>query len=166
MDPSPQLSDYPVSAIRPPQSEDSRALPALYRLTSLAGRADDPSAALKEILDEFVATFGADAGSIALVNPGTGRLEVEVQFGLPSGAEDFGLKLGHGVTGWCVLNARALLVPDVSIEARYIAVRPAARCEMAAPMRDGEQVIVAVVIIGCALETAGIHGLTLWMRTQ
>jgi hypothetical protein len=26
--------------------------------------------------------------------------------------------------------------------------------------------IVAVVIIGCALETAGIHGLTLWMRTQ
>jgi hypothetical protein len=26
--------------------------------------------------------------------------------------------------------------------------------------------IVAVVIIGCALETAGIHGLTLWLRTQ
>ncbi len=26
--------------------------------------------------------------------------------------------------------------------------------------------IVAVVIVGCALETAGIHGLTLWLRTQ
>ena len=142
------LSDYPVSGLRHPQSEDSRALPALYRLTSLAGRADDPSAALKEILDEFVATFNADAGSIALVNPGTGRLEVEVQFGLPSGAEDFGLKLGHGVTGWCVLNARSLLVPDVSTEARYIAVRPAARCEMAAPMRDGEQIIGVIDLEG------------------
>jgi hypothetical protein len=27
-------------------------------------------------------------------------------------------------------------------------------------------VIVAVVVVGCVLESAGIHGLTLWMRTQ
>ena len=141
MDPSLPLSDSPVSGIRHPQSEDSRALPALYRLTSLAGRADDPRAALREVLDEFVATFRADAGSIALVNPGTGRLEVEVELGLPSDTTSFGLKLGHGVTGWCVLNARALLVPDVAVEPRYIAVRTDTRCEMTAPMRDGEQVI-------------------------
>ena len=88
-----------------------------------------------------MATFGADAGSIALLNPSTGRLEVEVGIGLPNDTVNFGLKLGHGVTGWCVLNARPLLVPDVSTEPRYIAVRRAARCEMAAPMRDGEQVI-------------------------
>ena len=126
---------------RHPPAEDSRALPALYRLTSLAGRADDPRVALREVLDEFVATFGADAGSIALLNPNTGRLEVEVQIGGHAGSGDLGLKLGHGVTGWCVLNARALLVPDVTVEPRYIAVRPAARSEMAAPMRAGEQVI-------------------------
>jgi signal transduction histidine kinase len=120
---------------------DPRALPALYRLISLAGRADDAHAALHAVLEELVATFGADAGAIALLNPGTGRLETEVQFGLPPAGEDATLKLGHGITGWCVLNARALLVPDVSIEPRYIAVRPAARCEMAAPLRDGEHVI-------------------------
>ena len=131
----------PLSGVQSPVSEDSRALPALYRLTSLAGRADDPHGALKEILDEFVATFGADAGSISLVNPSSGRLEVEVQCGLPADSANAGLQLGHGVTGWCVLNARALLVPDVAIEPRYIAVRPATRCEMAAPMRDGEQVL-------------------------
>jgi signal transduction histidine kinase len=141
VDPSPPLSDSPVSGIRHPPSEDSRALPALYRLTSLAGRADDPRAAWREILDEFVATFRADAGSIALVNPESGRLEVEVELGLPSDATSYGLKLGHGVTGWCVLNARALLVPDVTVEPRYIAVRTDTRCEMTAPMRDGEQVL-------------------------
>ncbi len=93
------------------------------------------------MLDEFVTTFGADAGSIALLNPNTGRLEVEVHIGSPDTSHGLGLKLGHGVTGWCVLNARALLVPDVTAEPRYIAVRPAARSEMAAPMRDGEEVI-------------------------
>ena len=58
----------------------------------------------------------------------------------PTASTALGLN-GHGVTGWCVLNARALLVRDVTTEPRYIAVRTAARCEMAAPMRDGEQVI-------------------------
>jgi signal transduction histidine kinase len=127
--------------VRPPPSDDARALPALYRLTSLAGRADDPSAALREVLEELLTTFGADAGSIALVNPNSGRLEVEVQLGNPAGSDGLGLKPGHGVTGWSVLNARALLVPDVTVEPRYIAVRPTARSEMAAPMREDEEVI-------------------------
>ena len=141
MENSPPPFLEPVTGHRLPPAEDPRALPALYRLTSLAGRADDPHVALQEVLDEFVATFGADAGSIALLNPNSGRLEVEVHLGTPDGPHGLGLKLGHGVTGWCVLNARALLVPDVTAEPRYIAVRPAARAEMAAPMRDGEQVI-------------------------
>ncbi|HND61764.1 MAG TPA: GAF domain-containing protein [Opitutaceae bacterium] len=138
---SPAPSGNPQSAIRDPQSDDARCLPALYRLNSVAGRLDDSREALRAVLDELVATFHADAGSIALVNPHSGRLEVEVQVGLPEESGPSGLKLGHGVTGWCVLNARPLLVPDVAIEPRYIAVRPAARCEMAAPMRDGETVL-------------------------
>lgn len=141
MDSRPPASLEPAAASRLPPAEDPRALPALYRLTSLAGRADDPRVALREVLDEFVTTFGADAGSIALLNPSSGRLEVEVSLGTPPGDHGLGLKLGHGVTGWCVLNARALLVPDVTTEPRYIVVRPAARCEMAAPMRDGDEVI-------------------------
>lgn len=114
---------------------------ALYRIASLTARSTDPREALGEVLNELVATFSADAGSIALLNPSSGRLETEVQVGIPVGSDQAGLKLGHGVTGWCVLNARALLVPDVSVESRYIAVRPSARCEMAAPMSDGELVI-------------------------
>ncbi len=124
-----------------PSFADPRALHALYRITSLASRAEDPHQALTDVLTELVRTFSANAASIALLNPGSGRLEVEVQFGLPTGSDPAGLKLGHGVTGWCVLNGRSLLVPDVSAEPRYIAVRPTARCEMAAPMRDGDLVI-------------------------
>ena len=120
---------------------DARLLPALYGLAALATRTDDPQTALRAMLDLLVATFQADAGSIALVSPDTGQLETEVQIGLPALDRGHGLKLGHGVTGWCVLNRRPLLVPDVTTEPRYIAVRPAARSEMAAPIHDGDHVI-------------------------
>jgi signal transduction histidine kinase len=120
---------------------DQRALPSLYRLITVARRTEDPRSALAGVLDELIAVFAANAGAIALFNPGSGRLEVEVQVGMPTGAEDAGLKPGHGVTGWCVLNSKSLLVSDVAHETRYIAVRPATRCEMAAPMTDGDTVI-------------------------
>ncbi|HTO02722.1 MAG TPA: GAF domain-containing protein [Opitutus sp.] len=135
--------------------DDLRALSALYRLSSLGGRAGDPDAALREALEILVATFSADAGAIALLNPGTGRLETEAQVGLPATHDPAGLKLGHGITGWCVLNARAILVPDVAAESRYIAVRPTAQCEMAAPMTDG------TVVIGVIdLESDRVDGFT------
>ncbi len=124
-----------------PTPADPRAIPALHRLTSLATRATDTRAALREVLDQLVAVFHADAGSIALHNPISDRLEFDVQVGLPDDRDPAGLKLGHGITGWCVLNARSLLVPNVSRERRYIAVRPSARCEMAAPMIEGDRVI-------------------------
>ena len=120
---------------------DARILPALYRVATLASRVDDPQAALREMLDVLVTTFRADAGSIALLSPDTSRLETEVQTGLPAGVGYSAIKLGHGITGWCVLNHRSLLAPDVAHEPRYIAVRPTCRCEMAAPMMDGDHVI-------------------------
>ena len=134
-------SDNPQSAIRDPQFSDARALPTLYRIAALAARTDDPRAALREMLDLFIATFGADAGSIGLLSPDTGRLETEVQVGAMDTSFAHELKLGHGVTGWCVLNRRSLLVSDIAFEPRYIAVRGATRCEMAAPIQHDDTVI-------------------------
>jgi signal transduction histidine kinase len=122
-------------------SSDPRVLPALYAIAALATRADDPHAALSAMLDLLVKMFRADAGSIALLSPDTGRLVTEVQVGADAPGEQSGLKLGHGITGWCVLNRRPLLVPDVSIEPRYIAVRESARSELAAPIMDDDMVI-------------------------
>jgi signal transduction histidine kinase len=119
-----------------------RLLPAQYRLAALATATDDPATALAQMLTVLMDTFGADGGSIALLNPDTGRLETEVQTGGSSSLPDpTGLKPGHGVTGWCVLNRRSLLVPNVANEPRYIARRSEARCEMASPMIDGDAVV-------------------------
>ncbi|HEX2854769.1 MAG TPA: GAF domain-containing protein [Opitutaceae bacterium] len=118
-------------------------------MSSLVGRDEDPHSALTLILNELVTTFKADAGSISLLNPSTDRLETEVSTETPvDGDGDLGLKPGHGITGWCVLNGRAVLVRDVAEEPRYIAVRASARCEMAAPMRDGDQML-GVIDLEC-----------------
>ncbi len=132
---------------------DAQILPALYRIARLAAHAEDPRDALRETLGILVEVFHADAGSIALLSPNTGRLETEVQWGHPENSGHTELKLGHGITGWCVLNRRPLLVPDVTREPRYIAVRSEARCEMAAPMLDGEQIVGVIDLEG---DTPGV----------
>jgi signal transduction histidine kinase len=132
-------SDRPGTAPAGP-GRPAASLPC-YEIAALATRTDDPATALREMLGVFVATFKADAGSIGLLSPDTGRLETEVQVGTPDDHTPHELRLGHGITGWCVLNRRSLLVADVTSEPRYIAVRPSARCEMATPILHEDQVI-------------------------
>ncbi len=121
---------------------DPRALPVLYRISSLVGKTEDPQIALQHILQEIVTTFHASSGSIALLSPDSGRLEVEVQYGLPLAASDgLPLRLGQGITGWVAFHGKPLLVPDVSTEPRYVRVRAAVRCEMAVPLLETLQVV-------------------------
>lgn len=113
---------------------DARAYPALYRISGLVGRTEEPREALDAILAAIAATFGAGSGSIALVDPDSGRLVIEVQVGLPSDYAEVNLRLGQGVTGWVAFHGRPQLVKDVSADARYVRVRPSVQSEMAVPM--------------------------------
>jgi signal transduction histidine kinase len=113
----------------------------LYRIASLGAGTGDPHATLQAILGELVAFFHATCGSIALLNPDTGRLDIEVQQGLPSDSNDVALRLGQGITGWVAFHGRPQLVPDVAADPRYISLRPDVRCEMAAPMEANGQII-------------------------
>lgn len=115
-------------------SADARAYPALYRISTLVGRINEPREALRSILAVAVETFGAGSGSISLINPDTGRLEIEVHQGMPADADDIALRLGQGITGWVAFHGRPQLVPDVANDPRYIRLRPAVRAEMAVPM--------------------------------
>ena len=122
-------------------ADDDQIRLVLYRIASLIGRTDDPRCALEAILAELISFFRAPSGSIALLNPDSGRLELEIQHGLPPERGDLALRPGQGVTGWVAFHGRPQLVPDVTIDPRYIALRPDVRCEMAAPMEAQGQVI-------------------------
>ncbi len=106
----------------------------LYRVSSLIGRTHEPVEALRSILTTLVDEFSAISGSVSLLNPDTGKLEIEVHHGLPDDTDEIALRLGQGITGWVAFHGRPQLVPDVSTDPRYIPVRPDVRCEIAVPM--------------------------------
>lgn len=123
---------------------DSRALGCLVRIGAQVNATEDPREALGRILDEVVATLGASSASIALIEPASPCLRIEVSRGLAPGLQDSTLPLGQGITGWVALNARPLRVPDVRLDARYRELRPAVRSELAVPMEILGQVVGVV----------------------
>jgi signal transduction histidine kinase len=139
--------DDPINAQAPSSTRQEhqggmRALLARYNIGSLAVKTEEPREALQGILGELIDIFRASSGSIALINPDTGKLEIEVQHGLPlDDGDDLGLKLGQGITGWVAFYGKPLLIPDVSADARYVRIRPQARCEMAVPMLETVRVV-------------------------
>src|SRR6478736_2306125 len=125
------MSDFPD---QPETSARRSDIETLYALASLATTASDTRVAQSSILAAIVAAFPADSGSLSLLSPESGRLEISAQMGLPPETGDFALRPGQGITGWVALHGRPLLAADVSHEPRYIAARPGVCCEMAAPL--------------------------------
>jgi signal transduction histidine kinase len=124
---------------------DPRADRALHRVYAIVGRTADPGEALRAILATAIEVFGAVSGSIALLSPDTGRLEIEVQQGLPNDTDIVALRLGQGVTGWVAFHGRPQLVPDVAADPRYVRLRADVRSEMAAPMAEPDGQVLGVV---------------------
>ncbi len=113
----------------------------LGRITALGLHSEDASSVLPQLLGELLQHFNASAGSISLLNPDSGRLEIEAQFGLPEDYREVALRLGQGITGWVAFHGRPQLVPDVARDHRYVRIRPTACAEIAAPMEDHGQVL-------------------------
>ncbi|MFQ3226491.1 MAG: signal transduction histidine kinase [Lentimonas sp.] len=124
-------------------TEDT-AIDSLYRISSLVSNTEEPKEALALILQEIINVLQPSSASISLINPDTQRLELEVSHGLPEDWSDLDLALGQGITGWCALHGRSIIVPDVSTEPRYISIRPNIASEMAVPMEDRGSVIGVV----------------------
>ncbi|HEY4246969.1 MAG TPA: GAF domain-containing protein [Lacunisphaera sp.] len=112
---------------------ENNDLGVLYQIASLATRSM-ASVAQNEVLSIIMSAFPAESGSLSLINPDNGRLEICIQQGLPPDVGDFALRPGQGITGWVALHGKPLLVADVTTESRYIAARQGVQCEMAAPL--------------------------------
>ncbi len=178
--PSPEVNPAAPTA-HPPGAFDPRTLPVLYRISSLVGRTEDPQLALRTILAETIAALHASSGSIALLNPDTGKLEIEVQQGLPADTGELGLRLGQGVTGWVAFHGRPQLVANVKDDPRYISLRPEVHCEMAAPLEENGQTLGVInldhdtiggfnevdlqLLILCTQEASGVMA-RLWQLRQ
>jgi signal transduction histidine kinase len=121
---------------RPAQERpgDARVLDCLYRVGAFVNATEDPREALDFILEEVVRTLGASSASIALVEPATGSLRIEVSNGLEAASVSEIIGQGQGITGWVALYAKPQRIPDVSKDPRYVEIRKGIRSELAVPM--------------------------------
>ncbi len=114
-------------------------LDILYQVSNVIHATLEPEEALELILSEAVRVMRANSGSVALINPNTGFLEILATHGLPQGSNALKLKVGEGVTGWVAQNGITLRVGDVAQDGRYILLGRDVRSEMAVPLRmDGK----------------------------
>ena len=126
------------------KGSDQRVIDVLYRISTLAGKERNPLVALEGILDEVMNAFGASSASISLLNADSDKLLIEVERGLSTSSRGFELPKGMGVTGWVAMHGEPLLCPDVSLEERYFLLDDRIRCEMAAPLIEGNRTVGAL----------------------
>ncbi len=96
----------------------------------------DLQACLQIIVTRARALFNADSAALMMVEDSALRLVAAD--GVPGEVDKLSIPLGNGLTGWAAANRQPVVVPDVQLDSRYIAVDSATRAEMVAPllMRD------------------------------
>ena len=123
----------------PARSSSYNRYERLYHVACAIHSTLEPSAALKLVMREVVDLLSATSGSLVLVNPTTGLLDIEASEGLPADGAALKLRLDEGITGWVVRTGEAARVDDVSADKRYVTVRAGIQSEMAVPLvMEGE----------------------------
>jgi signal transduction histidine kinase len=117
-----------------PDPKEFRRVNLLYQIGKVIHSTLDPQEALQIIVREAVGAMQATSGSVVLLNPTTGLLEINASHGLPANAEDLHLHPAEGITGWVIRTGNPALIHDVAADNRYIAVRESVRSELAVPL--------------------------------
>lgn len=115
-------------------------LALLYQISQTVHSTLEPEAALQLIVNEAVKAMRASSGSVALINPNTGFLEIQSFVGLPANAKSLKLRIGEGITGWVARTGKPARVNDTAKDARYVRVLSEVRAELAVPLDVGGEV--------------------------
>src|SRR5437762_3356095 len=111
----------------------------LYQVSNVIHSTLDSQEALQLIVREAVRLTHGTSGSVVLVNPTNGFLEIQASQAWPAKAAELKLRLGEGITGWVAQTGKPARVADVTRDGRYIMVRPNIRSELAVPFEvNGE----------------------------
>jgi len=114
-------------------------LQLLYQVSNVIHSTLEAQEALQLIVSEAVRLMNASSGSVVLINPTTGLLEISASQNLPSAATRLKLRVGEGVTGWVARHGKTVRVGDVTKDPRYIAARRGVKSELAVPLEvNGE----------------------------
>ena len=114
-------------------------LQLLYQVGNVIHSTLEPQEALQLIVSEAVRLMRASSGSVVLINPTSGFLEIHASENLPAAATRLKLRMGEGITGWVARTGKPARVGDVTQDPRYVMARRNVRSELAVPLEvNGE----------------------------
>ncbi len=135
-------------------NEQLEDLSCLYEITkSLASSTD-----LKECLGETMSLIDSmkamENGTVTIINPTTGNLEIEIAHGINAEGRRRGkYQIGEGITGKVVASGEPVIVPHIAEEPMFLnktrargGVLNQDRSFLCVPIREGKQIIGALSV--------------------
>jgi Nif-specific regulatory protein len=135
-------------------SVDLEDLTCLYEITKELASSLDLNDCLEKAMKILAVMKNMENGTVTIVNPVTGKLEIEVAYGITAEGRRRGkYKIGEGITGRVVASGQPIVVPHISEEPLFLN-RTRARGDLSnqnrsflcVPINDGQQVIGALSV--------------------
>ncbi|MDA8164422.1 MAG: sigma 54-interacting transcriptional regulator [Desulfobacteraceae bacterium] len=139
---------------KPATSYELAELSCLYEITRALAAASDLRECLRQAIEILSSRMEMGNGTITIINPITGQLEIEVAPGLTAEARKRGkYKIGEGITGRVVATGAPIVVPQISEEPLFLN-RTRARGDLqqktlsfiCVPIKHGQQAIGALSV--------------------
>lgn len=129
-------------------------LSALYEITKQLASSLELRDCLEKAMDTLAEMKKMENGTVTIVNPLTGKLEIEVAHGLTAEGRKRGkYKIGEGITGRVVSTGEPIIVPQIAEEPLFLNRTRARgnlseqkRSFLCVPIKDGQNVIGALSI--------------------
>jgi len=134
-------------------SDRTRDLSVLYLITMVTSNFLDLDAMLARSLDQLLATIKRNIGTIHLVEDTQDTLHLATQYGVPDHVVDEieNIPLTNELVAWIINNKEALLIPDVTKDARInkiVSHFSISYTFLSLPMRAAGQVLGILTILG------------------
>ncbi len=135
-----------AAANNPPEIQLDSRLAILQDISLALNSTLDPDKLTEVILDSCIRYTGATTGSLILTDD-SDLLRIVAARGLGADVgEEVTLRIGEGITGWVAKHAKAINVPDVRQDRRYVMVKEHIRSEVAVPMVLNKRVIGVISV--------------------
>ena len=93
----------------------------LYEVTRVLASSKDLRASLAHIMEVLSSLKNMHNGTVTIINPLTGQLEIEVAHGMPAEARKRGkYKVGEGITGRVVATGQPIVIPHIGEESQFL----------------------------------------------
>jgi Nif-specific regulatory protein len=135
-------------------SEELEDLSCLYEITKSLASSVDLKECLSKTMEIIDTIKGMENGTVTIINPFTGKLEIEIARGINAEGRKRGkYKIGEGITGRVVASGEPIIVPHIANEPMFLNRTRArgdlsnqSRSFLCVPIRGGKQVIGALSV--------------------